>query len=105
MTESPARSNTARNWIISAVALIAIFYGVHMLTRGKLPIRVAAATIGNLTRTSATNGKVQPKSYFEAHAPYPGVVRKLYIHEGQKVPAGMLLLAMDDSQARSQAAT
>jgi HlyD family secretion protein len=104
MTASPARSNTARNWVISAVAIIVIFYGIHMLTRGKLPIRVAAATIGNLTKTSATNGKVQPQSYFEAHAPYPGIIRKLYVHEGQKVPAGLLLVAMDDTQAQSQAA-
>jgi HlyD family secretion protein len=105
MTASPARSNTARNWIISAVAIIVIFYGIHMLTRGKLPIRVAAAAIGNLTKTSATNGKVQPQSYFEAHAPYPGIIRNLYVHEGQQVSAGMLLVAMDDTQARSQAAT
>jgi HlyD family secretion protein len=104
MTASPARSNTARNWVISAVAIIVIFYGIHMLTRGKLPIRVAAATIGNLTKTSATNGKVQPQSYFEAHAPYPGIIRKLYVHEGQKVPAGLLLVTMDDTQAQSQAA-
>jgi HlyD family secretion protein len=104
MTASPARSNTARNWIISAVALIVIFYGIHMLTRGKLPIRVAAATIGNLTKTSATNGKVEPQSDREAHAPYPGIISKLYVHEGQIVPAGMLLLAMDDTEAQSRAA-
>ena len=105
MTASPARSNTARYWVIAAVALIAIFYGIHMLTRGKLPVRVAVATIGNLTKTSATNGKVQPQSYFESHAPYPGIIKHLYIHEGQEVAAGTLLLAMDDSQAQSQAAT
>jgi HlyD family secretion protein len=105
MTASPAKSNTARNWILSALALIAIFYGIHMLTRGKLPIRVAAATIGNLTKTSATNGKVRPQVDYEAHAPYPGIISKLYVHEGQKVPAGMLLLAMDDTQAQAQAAT
>jgi HlyD family secretion protein len=105
MTASPARSNTARNWIISAVALILIFYGIHMLTRGKLPIRVAAASIGSLVKTSSTNGKVEPQFDFEAHAPYPGIISKLYVHEGQKVPAGMLLLAMDDTQAQSQAAT
>jgi HlyD family secretion protein len=105
MTASPARSNTARLWIISAVALIVIFYGVHMLTRGKLPIRVAAATIGNLTTTKATNGKVQPQFDYEMHAPFPGIISKLYVHEGQKVPAGTLLLAMDDTDARSRAAT
>jgi HlyD family secretion protein len=105
MTASPARSNTARLWIISAVALIVIFYGIHMLTRGKLPIRVAAATIGNLTKTSATNGKVEPQFDYEKHAPYPGIISRLYVHEGQTVPAGTLLLAMDDTEALSRAAT
>jgi HlyD family secretion protein len=105
MTASPARSNTARLWIISAVALIVIFYGIHMLTRGRLPIRVAAATIANLTKTSATNGKVEPQFDYEAHAPYPGIISKLYVHEGQKVAAGTLLVAMDDTEAQSRAAT
>lgn len=105
MAASPARSNTARLWIIAAVALIVIFYGIHLLTRGKLPVRVAAATFGNLTRTSATNGKVQPQFYFEAHAPYPGIINKLYVHEGQQAPAGMLLLAMDSTEAQAHAAT
>ncbi len=102
-----ARSNTARIWIISAVALIALFYVVHLLTRSKLPIRVAAATMGPLRSTVASNGKVQPQpqSNYEAHAPYPGVVQAVYVHEGEKVPAGKLLLAMDDTEARARAAT
>ena len=105
MTATPARSNTARIWIIVAVALILIFYGVHLLTRGKLPIRVAEAAVGNLTRDVASNGKVQPQFDFEAHAPIPGVIRELYVHEGDKVPAGKLLLAMDATDAQSRAAT
>jgi HlyD family secretion protein len=98
--------NTARIWIITAIALIFVFYGVHLLTRGKLPIRVAVATIGNLTSTVATNGKVepQPQENYEAHAPFPGIVQAVYVHEGEKVPAGKLLVAMDDSEARAKVA-
>lgn len=105
MTASPPRSNTARIWIIAGVALIVIFYGVHLLTRGKLPIRVAVATVGNLTTTVASNGKVEPQSNFEAHAPFAGIVREIYVHAGDKVPAGKLLLTMDDSEAQARAAT
>lgn len=105
MTASPPRSKTARLWIVAAVALIVIFYGIHLLTRGKLPIRVAAATVGNLSTTVASNGKVEPQANFEAHAPYSGVIRELYVHAGDKVPAGKLLLAMDESQAQARAAT
>jgi HlyD family secretion protein len=100
-------SNTARIWIITAIALILVFYGVHLLTRGKLPIRVATATIGNLKSTVATNAKAepQPQSNYEAHAPFPGIVQAVYVHEGEQVPAGKLLVAMDDTEARAKVAT
>ncbi|HEX3663470.1 MAG TPA: efflux RND transporter periplasmic adaptor subunit [Acidobacteriaceae bacterium] len=99
--------NTARIWIITTLALILVFYGVHLLTRGKLPIRVATATMGNLISTVATNGKVEPEpqANYEAHAPFPGIVQSVYVHEGEKVPAGKLLLAMDDTEARARVAT
>ncbi len=98
---------TGRVWITTIIALILVFYGVHLLTRGKLPIRVATATIGNLTTTVATNGKVEPEpqANYEAHAPFPGVVQAVYVHEGEKVPAGKLLVAMDDTEARARVAT
>lgn len=69
-------------------------------------MRVAEASMGNLTSTVASNGKVQPVQNwnFEAHAPYPGVVKEIYVHAGQQVAAGKLLLAMDDTDARSRLA-
>ncbi len=98
--------HTARIWLLTIVALILVFYVVHLATREKLPIRVATAAIGDLTKTSATNGKVEPEpqANFEAHAPFPGVVRAVYVHSGEAVPGGKLLLAMDDSQAKEQVA-
>lgn len=106
MVITQARRNTRWVWLVAAVALIFIFYAVHMLTRGKLPIRVAEAEMGNLTTTKATNGKVepQPQFNFEAHAPFPGIVRALYVHEGQKVTAGTLLVAVDDTEAKARVA-
>lgn len=98
--------HTARIWTLTIVALLLVFYVVRMATREKLPIRVATAKIGDLTKTSATNGKVEPEpqANFEAHAPFPGIVRAVYVHAGEKVPAGKLLLAMDDAQAKEQLA-
>ena len=100
-----ARSNTGRIWIIAAVALIAFFFVIRYFTRSKLPIHVARAAVGNLTSTVASNGKVQPVQNYEAHAPYPGIVNEIYVHAGDKVRAGKLLLAMDDTDARSHLAT
>lgn len=92
-------------WAITAAALILIFFAVRAMTRGKLPIRVAAAALGDLRNTVPTNGKVEPQVNFEAHAPFPGTILSLYTHEGEKVPAGKLLLAMDDTDAKSRLAT
>jgi HlyD family secretion protein len=65
---------------------------------------VAAATVGDLKSTVPTNGKVEPRTNYEAHAPFPGVIEQVYVHEGEKVPAGKLLVAMDDSEAKSRVA-
>lgn len=98
--------HTARIWLFTLLALILAFYIVRMATREKLPIRVATATVGDLTKTSATDGKVEPEpqANFEAHAPFPGLVRAVYVHAGDKVAAGKLLLAMNDTQAKEQLA-
>lgn len=107
MPTTPARSRTARIWIATIIALVLIFYIVHLMTRGSLPIRVAEATVGNLTNTVSTNGKVepQPQANYEAHAPFPGIIETLDAHEGEKVRAGQMLVAMDDSEAKARLAT
>ena len=46
--------------------------------------------------------RLSPQINFEAHAPFAGVVRKRYVHEGEHVTEGTLLLAMDDTDARSR---
>ncbi|GGH12217.1 efflux RND transporter periplasmic adaptor subunit [Silvibacterium dinghuense] len=103
VTKSKSR-NTRWIWLATAIALLLVFYGVHLATRTKVPIRVAEATRGELRSTISTNGKVEPQVNFEAHAPFPGVVKQLYVHEGEQVKAGQLLVDMDDSDARAHVA-
>jgi len=107
MATTQKTPSNARVWIITVLALVVIFYGVHLLTRGKLPIRVATATMGRMISTVATNAKVepQPQANFEAHAPFPGIVQTVDVHEGEAVPAGKLLVAMDDTEAKARVAT
>jgi HlyD family secretion protein len=105
MQTKQARPHTVRIWTATIIAIVLIFYIVHLMTRGSLPIRVAEATVGNLTNTVSTNGKVEPQVNFEAHAPFPGVIEALSVHEGEKVQGGQLLLAMDDTEARARLAT
>lgn len=107
MATQTKRPHTARIWTITVIALILAFYGIRMATREKLPIRVATAALGDLTKTSSTNGKIEPipQDNFEAHAPFPGTIRAVYVHAGEKVSKGQLLLAMDDTDAKSRLAT
>lgn len=86
-------------------ALILIFIGARALLRGKLPVRVATVTVGDLRTSTTTNGKVEPDQNFEAHAPFPGLIKEIYVHPGEQVKRGQLLLTMDDSQAKANLAS
>jgi HlyD family secretion protein len=100
-------ATTRRGWIWAGVVigLLLVFYIAHLFTRTTLPVRAATVVRSSLKSTTSTNGVVEPVSNFEATAPFPGVIKALYVHEGDKVPAGKLLLSMDDTDARSKLAT
>ncbi len=89
--------------MLAVVALAVV--GVRSFTREKVEIRVAAVNHQNLLSTVSTNGRVEPVEYFQAHAPAPGVVAKLYVEVGQKVKAGDLLVKMDDADTVARLAT
>lgn len=94
-----------RFWAITAaVVLLAVILARYM-TRSVVTVRMAAAGPGELISTVSTNGKVEPIHNFAAYSPRQGTVRAVYVHEGQKVAAGTLLLTLDDSQASSDVAS
>jgi HlyD family secretion protein len=86
-------------WALAAILLVIVFFLVRRLTREELPLRVAQATMQDLITTDSTNGKVEPQHNFEAHAPAPGTVKRLYVRAGESVPKGKLLLSLDDADA------
>lgn len=103
---TPKRRRKSRwIWLAVIIALAATFYFVRMATQSKVPIRTAVAQRSALKSTIPTNGKVEPQVNFEAHAPFPGLIQALYVHEGEKVPKGKLLLQMNDANAKAQLAT
>ena len=92
-------------WSVAVVLLVLIFFGVRSLTREELPLRVAQASMHDLVTTDSTNGKLEPQPpNFEAHAPAPTTVKRLYVHTGQQVPRGALLISLDDADAASRGA-
>ena len=75
-----------------------------MVTRTRLPIRVATVQRGDIVSTFSTNGIVEPISNFEAHAPYAGLVKAVFVHEGDRVPEGKLLVEMDNTEGLTREA-
>ena len=99
------RTNRLWVWITSALLVVIVFYVARSLTRSSLPVRVSRVQQGNLRSTLSTNGRVQPTSNYEAHAPFAGTIRTLTVHEGDRVSKGTLLLTMDDADARARLET
>jgi HlyD family secretion protein len=91
-------------WIAAAIALVVIFFAVRQLTREKLPVRVAEAQVQDLIKPSSTSGRVEPQQIFEAHAPDATIVKDVYVHVGQHVRPGQLLVTLDDTGARARLA-
>ena len=98
-TTETRRLNPLMLWgIFLAIVLIA-FILARTSSREVTEIRAEAVARQNLVSTVATNGKVEPIGEFQAYAPSPGVIAKVYVEVLQKVKVGDLLIKMDDSDA------
>lgn len=102
--QSSNRSSRVAIWTAAILVVILVSYLAHIATRTVLPVRAYTVVEGPISSTVSTNGKIQPTINFEAHAPFPGLVKALYVHEGDFVPQGKLLLTMDDDEARARLA-
>jgi len=83
---------------------VIVLIGIFSLRSRPVSIRYATVTRQNITSTISTNGQIEPVHSFEAHAPTATSVRKIFVTEGATVKAGQMLLQLDDSAARSDAA-
>ncbi len=99
-------SRRHRVWavLIGVLVLVVLLAAFISLRRAEVPVHVAAATRDSITSAISTNGKIEPVQNFEAHAPAGTTVKHMLVHEGDHVRRGQLLLQLDDSQARAQAA-
>jgi HlyD family secretion protein len=100
-----AGTSKSRVWlwiVLAVVAVIVVFLAMH--SRSAVTVRVARVSHQNLTDSIPTNGKVEPIQDFQAHAPNPGVISKLYVHLGEHVSRGQELIRMDSSDAASRVA-
>jgi len=103
MAQNGKTQSRAWLWILLAVALVVVVF-LYMHRQPVVQVRVARVSRQDLTSTISTNGKVEPILDFQAHAPSPGVVGKIYVHVGEQVKAGQQLLRMDAADASSRVA-
>lgn len=104
MTKETKGINRRWLWVGLAATLIVVFYVVRSMTVDRLPVRVATAMRSNLASTQSTNGRVEPEQNFELHSPISTTVKAVYVQPGDKVPAGKLLMVLDDTDARARLA-
>lgn len=87
------------------MAVLAAAVLVAFATRGNgVPVRAEKAVRENIVNTISTNGKIEPVDNFEAHAPAPTTVKRVFVREGDHVKAGQKILQLDDANARAEAA-
>jgi HlyD family secretion protein len=103
-TPRPSTSRRVVIWTIAVLIVVGVFYVAHIATRTVLEVRAYTVERTSILSSDSTNGKVQPVHNYEAHAPFPGLVKAVYVHEGQKVRRGELLLTLDDTDARARLA-
>ena len=105
MAERRRQSGRLWLWLGAAVVTIAVFFTARSLLRVRLQIRAARAEREVLRATISTNGKVEPEKSYQFYSPIATTVKAVYVQEGDKVPAGKLLIELDDVAARAQVAS
>ncbi len=106
-----ARDNTSTFWrrnglvLGAAIAIAALLlFSSGMLRKGVVPVHAETVVRQPIASVISTNGKVEPLKNFEAHAPAPAIVKRVFVKPADQVKTGQLLLQLDDAQARSSAA-
>jgi HlyD family secretion protein len=97
---------SSRRWILwSLGAVLAVILLASFMSRDDtVPIMAARVSRSTIRSVISTNGKVEPVENFEAHAPLGTTVKRLLVKEGDHVKRGQLLVELNATSARSQAA-
>ena len=99
-----AKRRAVRPWHISLllVALAILGGTLYAGMRTKAAVRVTNPSYGDIRNEVTTSGTVVPVHDFPARANFTGLVEKIYVHLGQNVRAGQLLIRMKDQYAVSR---
>lgn len=101
----PKRRSRILPLALVLIALVIAVIIIRSFTRETVEVRVSPVTHENLISPVSANGKVEPIGMVQAHAPAPGVVKRVLVDVGQKVKAGQLLVQLDDADVVSRIAS
>src|SRR5476651_1436102 len=104
MGEERKQSGRVLLWMGAAVLVVIVFFAARYLMRDRLPVREVQARHQELINTVPTNGRVEPVENYEYHSPGSTIVKAVYVHPGDAVSAGKLLMQLDDVQAKARLA-
>jgi HlyD family secretion protein len=107
MAEEKRQSDRLRLWIWrgAGVLIVIVFFLTRFLMRDRLLVREVQVHHQELVSTVPTNGRVEPDVNYQYHSPLAGLVMKVNVHPGDEVPAGKLIIQLDDLQAQARLAT
>jgi HlyD family secretion protein len=104
MAEQRRQASRLWLWVGTAVVIVAVFFLARSLLRERLQVRAAQAQRAALVSTVSTNGKVEPEVNYLFYSPIATTVKQVNVRTGDTVPAGKLLIVLDDLAARAQVA-
>ncbi len=106
-TNGIQNGRTGRRWAVFAGLLFLVIFGAVLFQIFR-PLRIRVTTTvpirQDIISSISTNGKVEPVQNFDGLAPMPTNVRRVLVHEGEKVKKGQLLIELDDGDARKELA-
>lgn len=88
--------------VCSAIVVLLVGYSSE---HGRTEVRVISPVYREMDGTVAAQGTVLPINDFQARANFSGVVDQIYVHVGEKVHAGQMLVVMRDQYAASRVAS
>jgi HlyD family secretion protein len=104
MAQASTQSSRRWLWIGALLVLVAVFFVARNLLREKLVVQEAQVTREALKSTESTNGKVEPEKNYDFYSPLSTTVKAVYVQPGDQVPAGKLMIVLDDVDARAKVA-
>ena len=84
--------------------MVVVLFASFASRDDSVPVMTATVSRNRIRSVISTNGKVEPVQNFEAHAPIGTTVKRVLVTQGDHVKKGQLLVELDASSARSQAA-